>query len=325
MNERDREIIKQKIVYMVNETKKLLKNLYPDKRFNNDEEELVNRIVEIIEIAENSSHDILLKDLMEKIFEKFGSDYSLENLNKMIDEMSLLNSLDYNMYSAFNESLIMINNLVELAFANKKEKDLRSLFFDSSRKKNFALIQFLASKENEKIGKFLWKKPFKYSGPNIQELIKIYERLSGYFEIYTKLILLSKDLLYRNEDMSQEKIGTEFKKHFSKTLYAAQKYYDLSKILINYNKNLRNCFVHPDSITDYNELAIKYDNQTVDFGDFLIDCRKIYQIVNSIAYLNVFIMRKEMENQYLFFKEFENMTIQEINLRRNLEENRKSD
>jgi len=312
MNEEEKNQIRILLKKAIEQIKDIIYEIYPNLRVKqNWEDEFLEKIVTAIDYADNAKNlDLInMNEVLVKIFEILGTKYDLEELAKIINQWSLNNLLDFEKTDCHNDTLILINNLVEGAHIRNRKEDLRKLFFDPDISENLSLIQFLSSNENCGIQNFLFKKPFRFSSANVQRLIQYYLLFSGFFETFTKLIFFSYKIILEDKIITKKDFEMISKKRFSEILEETNNNYEFRNLSKYYKRILRNKLTHKNYRISNKEKLIKYSRELISFKDLLADTRNLFIIVNNVGFVNIFLMRKEMEENYLKFCNLEKIVI----------------
>ncbi len=298
MNERSEEIKR-----IESEFKIFLKNFYPNKRISEQKDkELSDKLIGIFDycayLKKRSESGIFIsrKQIYDELFEKLGLRFNENEMKKLIDSMSLTSLLDIYYEGELGDYIVFMNNLVEVAYFSKKDKDLQTIFSCINIPEVMAYNQFLCSKFEE-ISSFLFKKPFR-STSSIQELLELYKNLCGHYETFIKLMIFAYELVYESKPFEEERFKQLSKKDFYLILQLTEKIPDFEVFRVPYNNKLRNHLVHPSFKIDYTNKMVIYSSTRISFKDVLTQTRNLLEVLASNNFIYVFISRKKIQEAY---------------------------
>ena len=299
----------EKIKQFVSELKFQLKDFYPDKRISiTMEKELIDKTRELLNYC-NSVED-RAKNGEVFSFKKVCNDLSnivdgileADELKKMIDSTNLTQLLDIDPEGTdVKEYIVFMNNLVEASNVTKTNKDLEKIFSNIDIPEIIGFYQFMYSKLDE-ISDFLFKKPFRYTSNSVLKLVETCGILSGYYEIFIKLMISAYELVYENKPFEEYGYKQLSKKNFSSIIKLTGKIPDFYIFRKSYDRTLRNKITHKEFRIDYNNKVIIYSSQKISFKDLLIITRDLLMILISINYIAIFISRKKLQKAYQLLK-----------------------
>ena len=213
--------------------------------------------------------------------------------------MSLTRLLDIDPEgTCVKEYIVFMNNFVESSYATKTTKDLEKIFSNINIPEIMSLYQFMYSKFDE-ISDFLFKKPFRYTSNSVPKLVETYGILSGYYEIFIKLMISAYELVYECKPFNEYEYKQLSKKNFGSIIKLTRKIPDFDVFRKPYDKTLRNKIIHKDFKIDYNNRVIIYSSKKISFKRLLIKTRNILEVLGSIIYINNFISRKKLQKARL--------------------------
>lgn len=304
--EKKTEIEKQ-IRSMILKVKILLQDFYPNKRFAITDEELVKKFMNIFEYIFSLDKDFKegksfsYKEICQGLFAHAGLDINVDELSETIDSMKLTNFLEIDSEGTkIKEYLVFFNNLIESSYSNKTNEELVKSISNINIPEIMGFYQFICSKLEENI-KFLFKKPFRYTSKSVTELIDVYGTLSGYYEIFIKLMILANNLVHSKEpfqDSKYEQLSKIGKKNFNELIKITKRIPDFNVFREPYDRMLRNKIIHKDFRIDYKNKLIHYSSQKITFKVLLLKTRNLQVIYLSYSLLFTFDMRKNLQKAY---------------------------
>lgn len=281
-----------------------LNNFYPNKRISNStEKKFVNKMDEIfdlfnkLKVGRENGEVISKEEIRKYIYEIFNIDIDERGIKNLIDSMNLVNVLKDISSEIAEECVVFFNTLVEVAYATEKSEELQKFIFNIDIPEIKSYFQFLCT-QAQNYYEYLYKKPFRFTSESVTQLVEVYATQSGYYETFVKLMICSYDIVYRNKNIQPNTFNKLKKVSFGNVLLLTENIPDFDIFLKPYDRRLRNKIIHKDYTINYNNKSIDYGSYSISFREFLNINRDLFDVLTSFAYVNIFLQRKKLQENY---------------------------
>jgi hypothetical protein len=303
-----RKNTEKQVIMLTSTIKNLLHDFFPDKRVTKTSEDEVKKMLQnildyVTDLCEQAKKGKVVpeKEIVQGLFLKLGIEIDEKRLKDQIDSIKLTNFLNYDLEDTnIKEYIVFFNNLIEVAYAKHRNKELILILANVNIPEIMGFYQYICSKLEENI-EFLFKKSFRYSSQSVSKLIEVYGTLSGYYEIFIKLMVLTNDLVYDNEPFLESRyewLSNMSKKNFNGLVKITKRIPDFDVFREPYDRTLRNKIIHKDFRIDYKNKLIQYSSEKITFKDLLLKTKNLQAIFFSYSLLFTFDMRKNLQSMY---------------------------
>jgi len=169
--------------------------------------------------------------------------------------------------------------------------------FNSEVTPIMGFFQFMTSKF-ERMQKYLFNRPFRFTAKSTNKIIDYYSILSGYYETFVRIMILCSELVYEDQELPKLNYNKIFKLRFATVLEISKKIPNFGIFLTHYNKTLRNKIVHRDYSIDYVNQMVVYKNGRLTFKELLATNKEIATILLSYIWIFHFDTRVSLEKVY---------------------------
>jgi len=308
MDPKAKEDLEKGLSKAYSEINKTMKNIYPERRKDFVEpdasKKATEKIVELMEYIENKQKEVLSgkevdpAEVFVELLKRSGGETRVEKLKQALESMSFESMVSIESEGTnIKNYIIFMDNLASESLKRKKNKDLQTLISNISLTPLMGFLQFVTSKFQETVD-YLFKKPFRFTSDSVSQLINHYGVLSGYYEIFVKVMILSNDLVYKDKELSELNYKKLSKLDFARVLALTKEIEGFDVFLKPYDKTLRNKILHKEFSVDYENKKILYSGGETSFKKLLENSKDISTILLSYAWLYYFDLKANLQKAY---------------------------